>query len=89
MGAFLQGLQQTGWSIGRNLHVDYRWSAGDAAVLRRQAVELVALAPDVILATGSPPLQQLQQATSNVPIVFVQVADAVGAGFIESIAPWR
>jgi putative tryptophan/tyrosine transport system substrate-binding protein len=86
IGAFQQELQQLGWSIGRNARIDYRWSAGSPDALRRYAVELVALAPDVILATGSPAVGQLQQATRTVPIVFVQVTDPVGSGFIASLA---
>src|SRR5271169_4958900 len=84
--AFLQGLQPLGWTVGRNLQIDYRWGAGDTDRNRKNAAELVALAPDVILATGTPTLAPLLQATHIVPIVFVQVADPVGAGFVESLA---
>jgi len=84
--AFLQGLQQLGWTVGRNVQIDYRWAAGDRDSNRKYAAELVALAPDVILATGSPALDPLQQATRTVPIVFVQITDPVGAGYIESLA---
>src|SRR5258708_3164748 len=70
LGAFLQGLQQTGWVIGRNVSVETRWAAGDAESIRRHAAELVALAPDVILATGSASVGPLLQATPSVPVVF-------------------
>ena len=73
IAAFLQGLQQLGWTDGRNVRIDYRWAAGDAERYRRYAAELVALAPDVILATAGPSVVALQQATRTVPIVFVQV----------------
>ena len=72
--AFLQGLQQLGWSDDRNVRIDYRWGAGDADRYRSYAAELVALAPDVILAAGSVATAALQQATRTVPIVFVQVS---------------
>ena len=85
-GAFLQGLQQAGWVIGRNVSVETRWSAGDAESIRRHAAELVALAPDVILATGSASVGPLLQATRTVPIVFTIVPDPVGAGYVESLA---
>jgi putative ABC transport system substrate-binding protein len=84
--AFLQGLQQSGWTVSRNVQIDYRWSAGDAELFRRHAAELAVLAPDVILATGSATVGPLLQATRTVPIVFVQVPDPVGAGFVESLA---
>jgi putative tryptophan/tyrosine transport system substrate-binding protein len=86
IGAFLQGLQQLGWTEGRNLQIDYRWTAGGSDELRTYAADLVGLAPNVILATGSPTVVALQQATRTVPIVFVLVADPVGAGFVESLA---
>ena len=78
LGAFLQGLQQTGWVIGRNVSVETRWAAGDAESIRRHAAELVALAPDVILATGSASVGPLLQATRSVPVVFALVPDPVG-----------
>jgi putative ABC transport system substrate-binding protein len=84
--AFLQGLQQLGWTDGRNVRIDTRWAAGDADRIRRYAAELVALAPDVILATGSASIGPLLQATRTVPIVFVGVPDPVGAGFVESLS---
>src|SRR5262245_47137963 len=84
--AFLQGLQQSGWTVGRNVQIDYRWSAGSADDTRRYAAELIALAPDVILTSGTAALTPLLQATRKVPIVFVAVADPVGAGYVESLA---
>jgi putative ABC transport system substrate-binding protein len=84
--AFLQRLQELGWTDGRNIRIDYRWAAGDAERSRRYSAELVALAPDVILAAGSVGLEALQQATRTVPIVFVHVADPVGGGFVNSLA---
>ncbi len=84
--AFLQALQQAGWTDGRNVRIDTRWAGGDAPEIRRHAVELAALAPDVILATGTAGMRPLLQATRTLPIVFVQVADPVGAGFVDSLA---
>jgi putative tryptophan/tyrosine transport system substrate-binding protein len=84
--AFLQRLQQLGWTVGRNVRIDYRWGAGDADRNRRNATELAALAPDVILVTGTPVLGPLLQATRTIPIVFVQVPDPVGAGYVESLS---
>jgi putative ABC transport system substrate-binding protein len=86
IGAFLQGLQQSGWTIGRNIRIDTRWSGGDIELYRRQATELAASAPDVILATGAAAVGPLLQATRTVPIVFVIVSDPVGAGYVESLA---
>ena len=86
LGAFLQGLQQSGWSIGRNVRIDTRWATANPADIRRHAAELVALAPDVILASGSSAVGSLQQATRSVPIVFVGLIDPVGAGLVESLA---
>src|SRR6478672_6944241 len=83
--AFAHGLQQLGWSVGGNMRIDYRWGAGDGDRIRRYAAELIALAPDVILATGSATLGPLLQATRIVPIVFVHVPDPVGAGFVDSL----
>src|SRR5262249_33061564 len=85
-GAFLQALALLGWTIGRNVHIDTRWATANAAEIRRHAAELVALAPDVILASGTSTVGPLLQATRTVPIVFVQVTDAVGAGFVESLS---
>src|SRR5260370_35509345 len=83
LAAFLQGLQQLGWIDGRNVRIDTRWGAGDADRTRRYAAELVALAPDVILATGSPTVVALQQATRSAAIVFGDVGDPAGKGFVE------
>jgi putative ABC transport system substrate-binding protein len=84
--AFAKSLQELGWIIGRNVQIDFRYGLGNAANLRKHAAELVALAPDVILASGASALAPLLQATHTVPIVFVAVADPVGAGFVESMA---
>ena len=84
--AFLLGLQQLGWSDGRNLRIDYRWAAGDPNRVRKYAAELVALAPDVILAMGTTSLGPLLQVTRTVPIVFAQVNDPVASGFVDSLA---
>ena len=86
IAAFLQGLGETGWAVGRNVRIDYRWSAGDPDLTRKAATELVALAPDVILATGTPVTAALQQASLSVPIVFAQVPDPVANGFVASLA---
>ena len=86
MAAFLQGLQQLGWSDGRNVRIDIRWAAGDANYIRKYAAELIALAPDVILAPGSTTVGPLLQATRTVPIVFTTLLDPVGAGFVDSLA---
>jgi putative ABC transport system substrate-binding protein len=80
---FLQGLQKLGWTEGRNLQIEYRWGIGD---LQKAAVELVASSPDVILASGTPAVAALQQATRSVPIVFAMVADPVSGGFVASLA---
>ena len=84
--AFLQALQQLGWSDGRNVRIDYRWAAGDAGRFHRYAEELLAFGPDVILASATPSVQALQQATRTVPIVFAIVADPVGASLVDSLA---
>ena len=86
VAAFLQGLQALGWTDGRNVRIDARWGGGDADRLRKNAAELVALAPDVILASGGQGVGTLLQATRTVPIVFTQTADPVGAGFVDSLA---
>jgi putative ABC transport system substrate-binding protein len=86
LAAFVQGLQQLGWSDGRNVRIDYRWSAGDADRLRKLAMELIALGPDVVMAFTSAAVAPLRQVTSTVPIVFAVVADPVGAGYVESLA---
>ena len=86
MAAFLQGLKQLGWSDGRNVRIDIRYAAGDANLIRKYAAELIALAPDVILAPGSTSMGPLLQATRTVPIVFTTLLDPVGAGFVDSLA---
>jgi putative ABC transport system substrate-binding protein len=83
--AFVQGLQQLGWTEGRNVRIDTRWGAGNSADSRKYATELVALAPDVILAVGVS-VEPLLQATRTVPIVFTIVADPVGSGFVDSLS---
>src|SRR6516162_8643880 len=85
IGAFLQGLQEFGWAIGRNVRVEYRWVT-DAASISRHATELVALSPDVILANANPSVWALQRATRTVPIVFVAATEPVGSGLVESMA---
>src|SRR6201991_2740704 len=84
--AFQKGLQEAGWIEGRNIHYETRWSAGNATEIRRYAEELVALAPDVILANGNAAVAPLLTATRSIPIVFAIVPDPVGAGFVESLA---
>jgi putative ABC transport system substrate-binding protein len=86
VGAFLQGLGQLGWNIGSNVTIDTRWATTNAAELRKHATELVALAPDVILAGGTSALGPLLQATRTVPIVGTLVVDPVGAGYVDSLA---
>ncbi len=85
-GAFMQGLQELGWGIGRNLRVDTRWAAGDPGRIRSLAAEMVALAPDVIFTGGFSTIRPLLDATSTIPIVFANVVDPVGAGFVASLA---
>jgi putative tryptophan/tyrosine transport system substrate-binding protein len=84
--AFQDGLQKFGWTEGRNLKIDYRWAGGEANRLRPYAAEIVGLAPDAILAISTTSLAALQQETRTIPIVFVQVVDPVGAGFVASMA---
>jgi putative ABC transport system substrate-binding protein len=86
VGAFQQGLQQLGWTNGQNVRIDIRAGVGDAELLRRYVEELVALAPDVILATGAAAVAPLLKATRTVPVVFNGVVDPVGAGFVDSLA---
>ena len=86
LNALQRGLQQAGWSEGRNVQIDLRWSAGNVDDLRKYAAELVALAPDAILANGSAALTLLLQATRIVPIVFTDVPDPVGAGFVDTLS---
>jgi putative tryptophan/tyrosine transport system substrate-binding protein len=86
VAAFLRGLQELGWSEGHNLRIDTRWGGGDADRIRQYAAELVALAPEVVLAPGGTVVGALQQASRTVPIVFVTVTDPVGRGYIASLA---
>jgi ABC-type uncharacterized transport system substrate-binding protein len=86
VGAFLQGLQQSGWSIGQNVRIDTRWATSDADGIRKHAAELAALAPDVILAHGATTVGPLLQITRTVPIVAPVFGDPVGAGFVDSLA---
>jgi putative ABC transport system substrate-binding protein len=83
--AFEAGLRELGWTEGRNLRLEYRWAVGDAVLLRKQATELVGLAPDLILATSTPVLAALRQ-ERTLPIVFVQVTDPIGGGFVPNLA---
>jgi ABC-type uncharacterized transport system substrate-binding protein len=84
--AFLQGLQELGWTVGRNVRIDYRWGGTDTDRVRKNAAELLALGPDVIMAPGGSTVRALQQATSSVPIVFGEVTDPVGGGLVASLA---
>jgi putative ABC transport system substrate-binding protein len=84
--AFLQGLQELGWTVGRNVRIDYRWGLGNAELYRRHAADLVALAPDVILTNGTSTIGPVLQTTRTIPIVFVNVTDPVAGGFVESLA---
>jgi len=86
VGAFLQGLQQSGWSIGRNVRIDTRWATTNSAEIHRHAAELVKLAPDVILAHGASTVRPLLQVTRSVPIVFPVAGDPVAAGFVDNLA---
>src|SRR5262245_38037553 len=86
IGSFLQALQQSGWTIGRNVQIDTRWATANPAAIRRHAAELAALAPDLILAHGSMTVGPVLEATRTVPIVFPVIADPVGSGFVEA---WR
>jgi putative ABC transport system substrate-binding protein len=86
IAAFLEGLQQLGWTDGRNVTIDYRWGAGDHERIRKFAQELVALAPDVILASGAITVVPLQQVSRTVPIVFGNVTDPVGQGVVANLA---
>jgi putative ABC transport system substrate-binding protein len=86
VAAFAQGLGELGWTVGRNVQMDYRWGGGDPERFRRSAAELVALAPNVILVNATPAVLAVQQATRTLPIVFVNVADPVGSGIVASLA---
>jgi putative tryptophan/tyrosine transport system substrate-binding protein len=84
--ALAQGLQEAGWAVGRNLRIDTRWSSGNRARLRKDAADLVALGPDVIVAGVGPTTLVLQQVSRTVPIVMAQAIDPVGSGFVKSLA---
>jgi putative tryptophan/tyrosine transport system substrate-binding protein len=86
LGVFLQALALLGWSIGRNVRIDVRWAGANAAEIRKHAAELVAVAPDVILAQGNTAVESLRQASRTVPIVFPVAGDPVGAGLVDSLA---
>jgi len=86
LAGFLQGLQQLGWVEGRNLQIDFRWGASEPDRAQIYATELVSLAPDVILAHGTPALAAAHRATHSIPIVFVVVVDPVGAGYVQSLS---
>jgi putative tryptophan/tyrosine transport system substrate-binding protein len=86
VAAFAQGLQESGWTMGRNVRIDYRWGAGVADLYRRYGAELVALMPDLILASGVPAVSAVQQASRTMPVVFVDTTDPVAAGFVASLA---
>ena len=86
MEAFLKRLQQLGWTVGQNLHVDYRWTETNAERIGKYAAELVELSPEVVLTAGGTHVEALQRANSTLPIVFVHVADAVGGGYVKSQA---
>jgi putative ABC transport system substrate-binding protein len=86
LAVFAGRLEQFGWQVGRNLQIDYRWSEGDAERLRSDAAELVALAPDVLLATSGVSIQPLQRASRGIPIVFAQTIDPVGLGVVDSLS---
>ena len=82
IAGLLQGLQERGWAVGGNVRIDYRWGGNDAALYRKGAEELIALAPDVVLASGTQSLGAMHSLTRTVPIVFVNVVDPVGGGFV-------
>src|SRR6201982_3263347 len=86
IAAFHQGLQELGWNVGRNVRIDTRWGEDDADRERKYATELVVLAPDIILASGTLSVAALQQVSRTLPIVFAGVTDPVGAGFVQSLA---
>jgi putative tryptophan/tyrosine transport system substrate-binding protein len=86
LAAFVRGLQELGWTVGRNLQIDYRWGAGNVERYRTFAAELVALTPDVLVTAGAPAVEALQRATRTVPIVFTNVTDPVGGGLVASLA---
>jgi putative ABC transport system substrate-binding protein len=84
--SFQQGLEKLGWTLGRNLRIEYRWAAGDIERIRIAVPELIGLAPDAVLAHGTPALRAMRQATTSIPIVFTVVSEPVAAGFVVSLA---
>jgi putative ABC transport system substrate-binding protein len=86
LGAFAQGLQQSGWIVGQNLRIDYRWGAGNVEIMRKHAADLIARTPEVVLAHSSAAVTSLLQESRAVPVVFTLVADPVGAGYVKSLA---
>jgi putative ABC transport system substrate-binding protein len=86
LAGFLQGLQQSGWIVGQNVRIDFRWGAGDPDRIHKYAAELIALKPDVVLASGTTIVGALLRASRSVPIVFVGITDPVGGGFVQSLA---
>jgi putative tryptophan/tyrosine transport system substrate-binding protein len=85
LAAFLQGLQEAGWAVGRNVTIDVRWAAADVASMKRFAMELVALQPDLIFTSSTPATAAMLQATRTIPVIFVLVADPVGSGYVASL----
>ncbi|WP_091896218.1 ABC transporter substrate binding protein [Bradyrhizobium sp. Rc2d] len=85
VAAFLQGLQEAGWAVGRNVSVDVRWAAADIEVMKRAAKELVARQPDLLFTSSTPAAAAMLEATRTIPVVFVLVADPVGTGLIASL----
>jgi putative ABC transport system substrate-binding protein len=86
IAAFLQGLQEAGWAVGRNVEIEVRWAAGQPDRFHRYAEEIVALTPDVIVASATPSIRAVQQATSAIPIVFLLIPDVVGTGIVDSLS---
>src|SRR6516165_9113311 len=85
LAAFLQGLQEGGWAVGRNVSIDVRWAGADVEAMRRFAKELVALQPDLIFTSSTPAAGAMVQATRTIPVVFVLVANPVGSGYVASL----
>src|SRR5262245_33390343 len=86
VAALKRGLQDLGWTEGRNLRIESRWAGGEAARMKPLAEELVSLAPEVIVSSGGPTLTALQQETRTIPLVFCQISDPVASGFVESLS---
>jgi putative ABC transport system substrate-binding protein len=86
IAAFLQGLGALGWTERVNLHIDWRWYGADATLGERQAAELIALKPDVLLAGGNPAVEKVRQQTKTIPVVFALISDPVGMGYVDSLA---